>query len=212
MKTTLTAQSLRAILAVCIVVVIIAVAGGFFLAHRSLTGYATAISQLNADAETGDQSIATLNQVETRLDSEQATIEAARSVVGESATFADTIFTDINRIAAESGVSITSFEFVNSTNTGAASGGAQTTAPAPTTATPTAPGAATPTTTAAPSGVTQKSISVTIDSPINYDRLMNFLKRIETNDLKLQIASVTLTKDEGNTVGTQSFSIGAYVR
>lgn len=211
MKDKLTAKSLRLILSAAMVVVVAAVLGGFFFAHQSLTGYAKAISQLNADAQTGDQSIATLNQIETRLNSEQATIQAARSVVGSSASFADTVFSDVNRIAASSGVTITSFEFINSSTSSTPT--AATTAPAATASGATGT-ASTPTATSggAPAGVTQKSISVTIDSPVRYDRLMDFIKKIETNGLKLQIANISLTKDKDGMVGTQAFSIGAYVR
>lgn len=207
MKDKLTAKSLRIILSIAITLVLAAVVGGFFFAHQSLTGYATAISQLSADAQTGDQSIATLNQVKTRLDAEQATIQAARSVVGDNATFADTLFSDITRIAAASGVKITNFEFTNTAATGTTTPSAA--APATTPSAATTPNTAT---TSAPAGVTQKSVSITVESPVNYDRLMDFIRRIESNGLKLQIASVGLTEDNKGMVQTQPFTIGAYVR
>ena len=91
MNGSMTAARLRLILIVVIFLVIAAVAGGFLFAHRSLTGYAAQISQLNADADSGDQNIATLRTLENRLDMEEATIESARSVVADNATFAERV-------------------------------------------------------------------------------------------------------------------------
>ena len=204
----MTAKRLRIILIIVVVSVIAGVAGGFLFVQKNLAGYAKQISQLNADAETGDQSIETRKKLETRLDSEQSTIDAAQSIIGDSSSFADRIVGDVTRIAAESGVKITSFEFIDTP--AAAAGGTATTTPAPTTPAPT--GAAAPTTATVPAGVTKKSISVSIETPLAYDKFMNFIKKIESNDLKLQIADVKLTAGDKGTVGTQSFSIGAYVR
>lgn len=202
----MTAKRLRIVLIAAMIVVILAVGGGFFFAHKSLLGYAKTISQLNADADTGDQSIATLRSLEEKLDSEQDSIDAAKSVISDSSSFATTVYQDINRIAGESGVTIASFEFVNSSSTTTpAAGQAAPTTPA-TTTTPAAPAATTP------SGVSQKAVTVTLASPVSYDKLMTFISKIEANDLKLQIASVKLTKEAGGNVGTQTFSIGAYVR
>ena len=205
MKSQMTAKRLRVVLMVAMLIVIVAVGGGFYFAHKSLLSYAKAISQLNADADTGDQSIATLRSLEEKLDSEKQTIDIAQSVVSDSSSFATTVYQDINRIASESGVSIASFEFVNSDTS--------TSAPATTPqVAPTSPAQSTPSTGAAPSGVSQKSVTVTLASPVSYDKLMTFISKIEANELKLQIAKVNLTKEAGGNVGTQTFSIGAYVR
>ena len=209
MKSQMTAKRLRVVLMVAMLLVIVAVGGGFYFAHKSLLGYAKAISQLNADADTGDQSIATLRSLEEKLDSEKQTIDIAQSVVSDSSSFATTVYQDINRIASESGVSIASFEFVNSDTSTSAP--ATTPQVAPTSPAPAA-AQSTPSTGAAPSGVSQKSVTVTLASPVSYEKLMTFISKIEANELKLQIAKVNLTKEAGGNVGTQTFSIGAYVR
>lgn len=200
----MTAKRLRLTLIIAMFLIIAALAGGFVFAQKNLKGYASQISQLNADANSGDQSISTLKQIETRLDQEQGTMEAARSVIADNATFAEQVVSDVTRIAAQSGVTITSLEYVDSSATGTAGTPATT---APVAAVPTQPGVS-----AAPAGVTNKSISVTIESPLEYAKLMNFIRNIESNRLKLQIATVTMTKEQGGKVGTQTFSIGAYVR
>ncbi len=202
MKNGMTAKKLRALLIVLMLLSIIATVGGFLFFQNQLTGYATAISKLNADADSGDQSIQTLRTIESRLSTEQDTITKAKSVVANNATFAEEVVRDISAIAAKSGVTITNFEF---NDTAAA-----------TTTTPTAPAAAGSASAAAattiPSGVTKKVMTISIDSPLPYTNLMNFLKNIEGNDLKIQVPSVSITKGEGNLVDTQTFSIEVYVR
>lgn len=203
MKGGMNASRLRSILAVTVIVIAIGIAGGFWFAHRNLNAYATQISTMNADAKSGDTNIQTLLNVQKRLEQEQTTIANARSIVADSATFSDLVVNDISRIANESGVSITGFEFVESAGTGTA-------APA-TVAPPATPGASAPTA-AIPGGVSKRVVSVSLESPLRYASLMEFIRKIETNDLKMQFASVSMTKDEGANVATQTFSIEVYVR
>lgn len=200
----MTASRLRIILSVSILLLIVAVAGGFLFAQRNLKGYATTISRLNADAESGDQNIRTLRSLKTRLAEEQLAITSARSIVADNATYADQVISDITRIANESGVTITSFEFAGDAT---ASG----TAPAPG-AVPTTPTTTAPTAGGAPAGVTKKAVTVTLQSPLKYTSLMNFIQKVETNKLKMQFASVAMTKGEKDTVTAQTFSIEVYVR
>lgn len=197
----MTASRLRAGLLVTILLIIVAMAGGFFYTQRRLSAYATQISTMNADAQSGDANIQTLRNLQTRIDQEQPTIASARSIVADSATYSDLVVNDISRIANESGVDITSFEFVDSAT-------ASTTAPA-TAGAPATTGAQPA---AAPNGVTKKVVSVSLESPLPYAKLMEFIRKIESNDLKMQFASVSMAKGEGSNVTTQTFSIEVYVR
>lgn len=195
----MTARSLRIVLSIMILLVIIAVIAGFVVAKTKLDDYATSISQLNADAQSGDSNIQTLRNVQTKLEQEKDTVAAARSVVAEEATYANTVINAVTSIAKQSGVSITSFEFVDS-EAGAV----------PTTPTPVTP--VQPSATSITPGVTKKSISVSLKSPLNYATLMNFIKGIETSSLKMQLTSVSLTKDASSQVATLPFIIEVYVR
>lgn len=205
MKGTMTASKLRIVLSVVIIAILALAAGGFLFAHKALTTYATQISSLNADAQSGDTNIRTLKSLQERLKSGQDTIRNAREIVADSDTYSDQVIGDISRIAGQSGVEITSFGFVDSS--GSSTG----------TTSPTTPGTAgtpgaTTAPTSAPSGVTKKVVSVTLKSPLRYDNLMNFIRNIESNDLKMQFSNVNMTKDEGDMVTTQTFSIEVYVR
>lgn len=196
----MTATRLRVVLLILIFMVLAAIVGGFIFAQQNLRGYAATISGLNADAQSGDKNIETLRKLETTLSEKQSAVASAHELVADNSTYADAAIGDITRIAAQSGVSISSFEFVDT---------------APSTATPSAastPTAPTQPAANAPAGFTKKTISVTVVSPVKYSSLLNFIRGIETNKLKMQIATVAITKDTDDMVGTQMFSIGVYVR
>jgi hypothetical protein len=201
MNGAMTAKKLRLTLLVVMALVIAAVAGGFLFVERNLRDYATSISRLNADAQSGDQNIQTFKNLEKRLSEEQSTIAAARSIVADNTTYTKQVIDDISRIAAESGVVVTSLEFPKDAASAA-------TPAAPTTATP----GQTTTTTPAPAGVTKKTITVSVQSPLKYSNLLSFIQKIETNDLKMQLTSVTLAKEKDDAVTTQTFNIEVYVR
>lgn len=199
-KQSLNARRLRIILFIVMVLVVLGAGGGFYYAQQQLSGYAQAISRLNADAQAGDKSIQTLRSLENWMKEEFETIEKTRDIVAESREYRyqDQIVKDISRIGESSGVTITGFDFLAAAPTA--------TAQTPTTTTPAAP--LTPTT----SGLKSQTVGVTIKSPVDYSSLMDLIRKIERNPLKMQLASVALTKDKGGAVTSQTFSIEVYVR
>jgi hypothetical protein len=192
----MTARRLRIVLAVIMFAIIAAAVVGFSIAQKNLADYANSISKLNADAQSGDQNIRTLQNLKVRLDQQQALIQRTRAVVGDSSTYANTVINDISRIGSESGVPVKSIAFVESAAT----------------VTPTAGAAAAPTTSASGSGVVKKTVTVSVQSPLSYTSLMNFLGKIESNELRMHVAKVAITEDEGDKVATQDLSIEVYVR
>lgn len=203
MKNGMSAKRLRVILLISMLLIIVAIASGFLFVQRNLHDYATTISRLNADAQSGDKNVQTLSAVEQRLAEEQDTIAAARSIVADQATYTDQVINDISRIASESGVTITSLEFAKE-----AAASAPTTTPTATPGQPTAPTA----TTSAPAGVIKKSVTVSLQSPLPYSNLLSFIQKVETNNLKMQLTGVTINKDQASMVTTQTFTIEVYVR
>jgi hypothetical protein len=211
MRGSLTASKLRTILMISIVAVIVAVSAGFYFFQKQLKAYATEISVLNADAKAGSDDLQALQSLQNTLEEEQGAIEKARSIVAESQKyqFQDQIVNDISNIASDNGVVVTQFNFAGGQEsadgtTAPATSGAAAATPAADTQTPDAK----PT----PSSLKTESVSVSIESPLPYNRLMNFIRAIEQNSLKMQIASVSLTKEEGSNVTTQSFNLEVYVR
>lgn len=194
----LTATKLRLILFISMVLIIVAATVGFYFAQQKLAEYATAISSLNASAQAGNENLQTLRSLENKLNEEREAMTKARSIVAQSQQYLyqDQIVKDLSKIAGDNGVVITQFDFAsNGTDT---SGGSAPAATAPSQA--------------PASGLKSETVTVTIKSPLQYSALMNFIKAIELNPLKMQIASISLTKDEGSAVTSQTFAIEVYVK
>lgn len=177
--------------------IVVAATVSFIFAQKQLTDYANSISKLNADAQTGDQNLGTLSRLKSKLTEDADLIARTRSVVADNSTYGDQFLSDIGRIAQQSGVNVTGIEFTD----GAAAQG---------TTNPAEPGGSS--STSQLSGVTKKTVQVSVDSPLSYASLMKFLQGIETNPMKMQVATVSLTKDKGNNVTTPDFIIEVYVR
>ncbi len=202
MKNGMTARRLRIVLFIIMIAIVAAAASGFLYVKSGLEHYAATISQLNADAASGDSNIQTLRGLKSKLEQEQEVIKKTQSVVANSADFADKVIGNISNIAAQTGVTITGVEFTDS------SGSAAPTTSAP----PQATGTSTTPATASTPGVTKRTVSVSIKTPLEYSTLMQFLGALESNDLKMQPTSLTLSKDQGSQVGTQSLLIEVYVK
>ena len=133
MKSSLTATRLRLILVTIMLLIVVAATAGFVFAQKYLTDYATSISKLNADAQSGGKNLETLSSLEKQLLEDAGLIIRTRSIVADNSTYADQFLSDIGRIAQQSGVTITGigFDAVDATT-----GTAPATTPQPATTTP----------------------------------------------------------------------------
>ena len=202
----LTARKLRLLLILTMVLVSVLAAVGFYFMQMQLRAYANEISQLNADALDGGENLNTLRQLSVQLDEKASTIAKTKRIVAESKQYVyqDEIIKDLATIGRESGVSVTGFSF-----TGAGVVAGTSTTPTGTTAPESSP---TPAASSNPSTLKSQSVTVTIASPVAYTNLMRFIKRIELNPLKMQIARVSISKESGSKVTSDSFVIEVYVR
>lgn len=196
----LNAKNLRFILIAVLLVAIAVASGAFYVAQGMLRDYAVTISALNAKADSTDQNLRTLRKLEVELSKEASTAVKARDIVAESKQYVyqDQIIEDIVDIARSSGVTVTGFNF-SDTSTGA------TVAPTTGSAAPSVPVA---------SDANSKQVSVTIRSPVSYSSVMNFIQRIEKNPLKMQISNISMSRssESAGLVGSESFTIKVYVR
>lgn len=195
----MTAQRLRIVLFIVMVLIMVAAVAGFTVVQKNLANYATSISKLNADAQSGDKDIKTLQELKSRLAAEQDIIQKTRAVVGDTSTYADTVISDISLIGARSGVPVRSITFAGDTV-------------AETTPQGVPSASSTPTQTFSSPTVTKKTVTVSIQSPLSYTSLMKFLAGIESNELRMHIARVAMTKDKDDSVSTQDLILEVYVR
>lgn len=212
-KRTFTAKNLRAILVTTVLLLFVGTVAGFNFAKDKLQEFAVSIRQTEIDAATGDNSIAKLKEIEKTLDDIKDVKKKADSIAVPLSSYPVAVINNINAIAAKSGVTIASIN--SSDNETEGSTPPSTSAP---TAAPTQPGTTpqngtnAPQSTAAPTGVTKKSINVTVTSPVEYSALMQFLRNIENDKMFLHTTKVSMTKAEGTMVTTQQFVIEVYVR
>lgn len=190
----LTATKLRATLALSLLLITLVTSGGFYVVNRWLRSFATDVSHATADATASHTTISTLQQLQERLAANREVIQRANSIVAESQSYQyqDEIIQDLNNYASTAGISITNFNFET-----------QGTADQQDT---TSTQGITP-----PSGINSTLVSVTIQSPVNYDSLLRFFYSIEQNLTKMQITNISLTKSEGE-VASDDLTIEVYIR
>lgn len=210
MKLSLNAKSLRIVLLVCILLLIAGAVVGFILARNQLQAFATSISQMETDASSVDSSISTLKQLEVTLKGTEDIKSKASSLTVPASDYPVSVITNIKSIAERSGVKLSSINYGDSSASGSS---------APSTAAPSTPAGGTaspaaPTTpqAAQPSGVTKKTVSVSTESPVNYNAFMSFIKGIETSDMYMHITKLSITKADGNSVNVQPFTVEVYTK
>ena len=205
MKTNgLSARKLRIILLLVLALIALSAIGGFYFMQGQLRAYAADISRLNAVADSGGKNLVTLRQLSTDLKKLEGTIQKTKDIVAESKEYVyqDQIIEDLTKISQTTGVTVTGFTFSSPSAAGTTGEAAAPATEAPQATTPVA----------ATSSLKSQTVTVAFESPLEYDRFMSFIKAIELNPLKMQIASVTMTKAEGNNVTSDSFTLEVYVR
>ena len=209
----MTANKLRYILISALILLFFASAAGFYFVQNLLRAYAKETSSLNSEAAICDQNLAALKNIESYLAAHQQDQDLAQKVVADSKEYRyqNEIVSDISDFADKSGIHITSYDFSSSKD-----GAAGSTSSTPSTSTTTTP-SATPSGGAAAGTSSLKSttVNVSIQSPVNYTKLLNFISLIEQNTTKMQISGISLTRsDEGgkSKVSSESFDIEVYVR
>lgn len=189
------ARTFRFILAAGLFLILAAGVGGFYFAQKILHDYAEETRALNSQAAASDENIASLEKIKSYLEKNTDRREKVAQVVAESKQYRyqDDVINDLTSYAHESGVVIESFRF----SSGQATPG--TTAPV----------------TVAPSGITPTTITITMGNPISYDEMLRFIRRIEQNVTKMQIANMAFTRSYENgksNVSVSSLSIEVYLR
>lgn len=210
-KTTgLTAQKLRILLSVGILAWVIVAGVVFWLFHGQLTDYAHDVKQSKAEADTSTQNLQALQQLEEQLKENKENVDRTKSIVAESRhyQYQDQIIRDINKYAAASNIKVAGYTFTDSNATGGEA--------APATAT-TAEGASAPAEgadTNTPLGeIKTTSVSIALSEEVSYEAIMKFVRSIEQNLTKMQLAGISLTySGESKKIASNALTIEVYVR
>ena len=178
-KTNMTARKLRALLMSLIVMTIAGAGIGFYFAHDVLQAYAKTVSQSVANSSASGGGIQSLENLQEELASKQNVIVKSNSLIAMTQDYQNQSIKDIDTYAAAIGIGISNYGFAAA-------------AAAPT------PGAA------ASAPASGSIVTVTLTNPINYSKLLTFIKAIEGNLPKMQISSINLTRIEGDSTSIRA--------
>lgn len=205
-KKPLTATKLRAALTVSLFVVAVGAGAGFYFANRQLQSYASGVSESLAQADSSQDSLQTLQNIQRELKDNQDAIKRTAQIVADSKSYQyqNQIIDDLNDYAKRAGITITNIDFSDTTKgSTSASSSAPASGSAPTGLTP-----------AAVPGAKSTFVSITLKNPVNYNSLLNFMHSTEQNLTKMQIASVNISKDASTPTGVTSnvLTLEVYIR
>jgi TolA-binding protein len=189
----ITATRLRLILVTTLLAMATVAVVTIHFLHEGLDTFAIEVSHATADAKASEDNIQKLQKVQQELTTNKAIIERTNNIVADSKSYQyqNQIITDLNQYAAKAGIGITNIDFTSTT---------------PSLATPGAPSGPIPT------GVKSTSVSITIDNPVIYNNLLNFIHSIEQNLTKMQISRIGLAKGAGSDVTSEVLTIEVYIR
>lgn len=193
----LTPSIARAILAGTLLLTIATGIGVFVFGQQQLSAVAEETRKSTTDAESSSNELQTLTTLKNRLKEQDKDVERAAKIVSitKNYSYQDQVVQDLVNYANASGVVIKSIDF-SANNSSAASKSTNAA-----------------TITKAPTGTKSISATITLNTPVAYDNLRDFIYRIEKNLFQMQISNLTLSsnKDTGGVV-VDALTVTAYVR
>ena len=193
----LTPSIARAILAGALLLTIATGIGVFVFGQQQLSAVAEETRKSTTDAESSSNELQALTTLKNRLKEQDKDVERAAKIVSitKKYSYQDQVVQDLVNYPNASGVVIKSIDF-SANNSSAASKSTNAA-----------------TITKAPTGTKSISATVTLNTPVAYDSLRDFIYRIEKNLFQMQISNLTLSsnKDTGGIV-VDALTVTAYVR
>lgn len=197
---TLTPSIARAILAGALLLMTATGIGIFVFGQQQLSTVAEETRKSTTDAESSSNELQALTTLKNRLKEQNKDVERAAKIVSitKNYSYQDQVVQDFVNYANASGVVIKSIDF--SANNASTSGTASSSTSAATAV-------------KAPNGTKSISATITLNTPVAYDNLRDFIYRIEKNLFQMQISNLTLSsnKDTGGVV-VDALTVTAYVR
>ncbi len=222
----LTAAKLRIVLFSAIFLLLAIGGGAFWLLRNSLAEFANDVQVAKVKASVSDADIAQLQHIKETLEEDQVAVERAKNIVADSQTYQyqDQIVNDINAYAKRAGIVVTGFAF----SSGSDSGDSSSSSSSASTSASTEPGSSTPIEGAEMADPTEgvsaapelktTSVTVSIQSPVDYKAIMRFIHSLELNLTKMQLSGISLTKasdGEGSSpsqVAANALTIEVYMK
>lgn len=200
----ITASRLRLLLAAAMVLLLLAGGGILFLGYSHLSKTATEAGEQAAGAKQSETTIDRLESLQSELESKKDVVFKTSQITANSENYAyqDRLVNDLTVYANRANLTITNISFTNQT--------AATSAPDP--AAGSEEGAAETTTPGASPSLKKATVDITLENPLNYQDLLNFLHYIEQNLTKLKVSKVVMTKSEGENVTIDVLNLEVYLQ
>lgn len=199
----LTATRLRLLLSSALFLTTIVGVAIFYFANGVLSQVAADVSRTAADADASYNNLQSLQQTEKKLKENESIVQRAGEVVANSQSYQyqNQIVSDINNYASRSNIEITNIDFSTDGKTTQSPGNA-----------PAAPSSgATSAPAAVPAGVQTATITVTLKNPVKYNNFLRFLQSIEQNLTKIQLASISISNDDGG-ISSDVLTLKVYIK
>lgn len=198
----LTATNLRLILIASIVLLLLLSGAAFVFFRQFLIQYSNDVSNDNAAASASSEEISKLQKLKGQLETDKVAVTRAQKIVADSTSYQyqNQILDDISLYAKSAGITINGFAFnsnASDTQSSGAASGQASTAPKSN----------------APANLKSTEATISVKSPVSYKSIMNFLYAIEQNLTKMQVTSVSLSKDpSSNGITVNPITIKVYTR
>ena len=212
----LTPPLLRVILSVTMILIILLAFGIWQFGYHKLKGVAANVASTNQQANASQDSLTKLQSLQKQLDEHQDTAKKAAEIVATSQGYhyQNQITEDLERCAADAGVSIESYTFSSDSSSGGATSGTSST-PTTTPTTPATGGTSQSTSGGSKlpsvSGLKTVTETVSLKSPLSYNNYLRFLYDIQQNSLKMQVTGLSLSQGADG-LSSQDLTIQAYIQ
>ena len=183
------ATATRNVLSFILVVVIIGAIAGFYYGLQVLREYALDVAHTVTDSSASAENIDQLSALKQQLADGQPLVAKAEKLFSAPDTYQTQALKDISKYASEAGITISSIDSAN----------------------PDSGSAASP---LSPSGTGYSEV-ITLQNPVSYAKLLQFLNAIEGNLPKMQITGVSIDRPaapSGDQVTTDKITITVAVR
>lgn len=152
-----------------IVLLVVAIATGSYFIHKQLSSYVVQVDHLKIDSEMNEQSIVNAGKLRLALEQNKDSVDRAAAIVADTKyyEYQDQIVQDITAYARASNLTVLGFDFSKAASNKAS----------------------------AIKGVKTTVANIKLKSPVPYSNYLQFLKLIERNLTKMQVAQLDITND-----------------
>lgn len=208
MPQSITATRLRLMLSAAMVLLFILGGVIFYLGYSSLSKAASEAGEQVASAKQSETTIQRLEALQKELEQKQDIVSKASQITADSKNYfyQDRLVNDLTAYANRANLNITNISF---------SSQAAASAPAPSPAESSEGGGGTAGTAPATdgaAGLKKATVDITLENPVNYRDLLNFLHYLEQNLTKLKVSRVVMTQSEGEDVTIDVLNLEVYLK